>query len=281
MNTREIKIPRPIVVFACQPPDLTQYTELPTGAYQLLTIPNPFHPRGERWFQVKGTHWGNARECWEAIAASTRPRLLERIEAFSRKLMATVALCVLAIVPIKVDWRVVSGPAPPDQPANVVALALRMVSQGRVQVIAPLPDGRRFLESDFSAGWRNLADLITGQRGLDQLNLAWLQQVHRDIFILLLLISLCLPPQPRFIRAALKFLLPLMLLPARFPLANPEIDRVFLLYYPAVLATLAALLWNHPQPATQTHRDVAINRCVNWAALAYNLVVAFFVLAPR
>ena len=102
-------------------------------------------------------------------------------------------------------------------------------------------------------------------------------QLHNELLLLLMLVTLLLPSEQLMV-CALKFLLPVLVVGVlKTPAADPVMDPSLTFYYLSLATAVAALIWN-------TYTDVDRESSFLWTlagkcALAYNAFMVLFFLA--
>lgn len=265
-----IEISKSLLLFSSHTGTLQQHKELVPGKYKVERIDNPLKVGAEPWLKLVGEAWGNAAACWEAVKAGRKPAL-DILEPFARKVALLAAALFLASIPLKSNYWITFAPPSRHQPQSAMGVAVQQCLQGKAYAVAKLPGNRGYVVSEYSSGWRTAAEIALGKRELRRINLARIQQIHRDALVLLMLVTefwKC----PNLVRRSFWFLLPALLIPIAYPLTNPEIDKALFFYYPALAAAIVALLWNNPRPAGETRQE-RFGGLTKIAAVTYNVMM--------
>ena len=269
--TQTIEIHKPLLLFPTRTGNLRQHKELPPGKYKVERINNPLKVGAEPWLKLVGEEWGNAAACWEALQVGRKSPLCD-VEILARKGALLAAALLLATIPIKSNyWIALAAPSRP-QPQSAVAVAVKQFTQGKIQVTAKLQRNPGYVVSEYSSGWARLTEIATGKRQLRRINVAQIQQIHRDALVLLMLVTLCWRC-PKLVRRSFWFLLPALLVPVAYPLTNPEIDKALFFYYPALAAAIVALLWNNPRLEEEASKSRFVGGLTKIVAATYNVMM--------
>ena len=236
----KITIAHDLLLFSLKEPGSDRCVMLPPGRYKVAATTG-FGK--ERWWKVVGQDFGNAIECWKAVQ---RPAdtLRQRLEQFARKTVLLAAFCIFAFSFIKTDWaRVPQKPELPV-PANRLSALAMEYTRGSVFSVQEQANGE-YLVSRYAAGWQLLHETFFSGGKPSPIRLPHIVQVHKELLLLLMLVTLLLPSEQLMV-CALKFMLPVLLIGVlKTPAADPVMDPSLTFYYLTLAAAVAALFWNN------------------------------------
>jgi len=271
LNRREpgrIHMNLPVVPDDPEADEPTRTTTIPPGKYQ---VEGAGLVNGERWWKLKGKDFGNAVACWEAVRPPCQS-LAERVETLCKKAALLVTAIVWGCLLVKTDWAYVPD-TPLTNPGRLSVAILQHYSKGETFTVQQVFPGEK-LVIRYASGPQIIHEFASGEGAKLMLRQAHIVQVHKDLFLLVMMLALFFPSR-RVMLNSFKFLLPLLIFPILGAPDDPTLGASMGAYYFALASALAALVWNNPYSADDepSKFERSLDAGLGTLATIYNLAV--------
>jgi hypothetical protein len=267
-----ITIAKELLLFRIPPDDYTDTVVIPPGKY---SVENAGFVGANFWWKLEGKEVGNSVECWEALRPNYQTKK-EKVIAFCRKSALVTSILLWACLLLKTDEAHL--PHQPDLPSSIpfyvstpFSAIVPYYTSGYSYTAETLTNGE-YIVTRFASGPAIVRAGLTRQSSAN-----WHQphviQVHKDLLLLIMLITLIYPNR-WLVFNGFKFILPVLLLPV-LKKAGPVLGLPQLCFYVALACSVAALVWNNRPSGENARWVVYVNDLLNSFALFYFLMLLF------